>query len=82
MQTSSVNRHDVLIAAGAVIGASVAYFLKQLAPGCSIAVVEPDDVYEFASTPRASGGARGLFSSRLGYARISANQPYAEPGIV
>ena len=45
-------------------------------------VVEPDDVYEFASTLRASGGARGLFSSRPGYARVVANQPYAERGTV
>ena len=45
-----------------MIGSSVAYFLKQLAPACSIAVVEPDEVYEFASTLRASGGARRLFS--------------------
>ena len=27
-----------------------------------MAVIEPDDVYEFASTLRASGGARRLFS--------------------
>ena len=36
----------------------------------------------FASSLRASGGARRLFSWRLGYARISANPPYAERGIV
>ena len=56
------SRYDVLIAGGAVMGSSAAYFLKQLAPACSIAVVEPDEVYEFASTLRASGGARRLFS--------------------
>ncbi len=44
------------------MGSSVAYFLKQLAPGSSVAVVEPDPVYEFASSLRASGGARRLFS--------------------
>src|SRR6185295_7234044 len=43
-------------------GSSVAYFLKQLAPAASVAVVEPDELYEFASTLRASGGARRLFS--------------------
>jgi glycine/D-amino acid oxidase-like deaminating enzyme len=52
----------VLIAGGAVMGSSVACFLKQLAPACAVAVVEPDEVYEFASTVRASGGARRLFS--------------------
>ena len=56
------SRYDVLIAGGAVMGSSAAYFLKQLAPACSIAVAEPDEVYEFASTLRASGGARRLFS--------------------
>ena len=55
-------RYDVLIAGGAIMGSAVACFLKQLAPACSVAVVEPDDLYEFASTVRASGGARRLFS--------------------
>lgn len=54
--------YDVLIAGGAVMGSSVALFLKRLAPACTVAVIEPDDVYEFASTLRASGGARRLFS--------------------
>lgn len=62
MQTSPRQRYDVLIAGGAVMGSSVACFLKQLAPGCAVAVVEPDEVYELASTVRASGGARRLFS--------------------
>jgi len=62
VQTCSRQRYDVLIAGGAVMGSSVACFLKQLAPACSVAVVEPDEVYEFASTVRASGGGRRLFS--------------------
>ena len=62
MPTSPRQRYDVLIAGGAVMGSSVACFLKQLAPACTVAVVEPDEVYEFASTVRASGGARRLFS--------------------
>src|SRR5688500_11652400 len=44
------------------MGSSVALFLKRLAPACTVAVVEPDDRYEFASSLRASGGARRLFS--------------------
>ena len=55
-------RYDVVVAGGAIMGSAVACFLKQLAPACTIAIVEPDDVYEFASTVRASGGARRLFS--------------------
>lgn len=58
----AANCYDVLIAGGAVMGSSVAYFLKQLAPACSVAVVEPDELYDLASTLRASGGARRLFS--------------------
>src|SRR5438105_6350045 len=44
------------------MGSAVAYFLKRLAPGCDVAVIEADKTYEFASTLRASGGARRQFS--------------------
>src|SRR5262249_20864957 len=33
-----------------------------LSPAIDVAVIEPDRTYEFASTPRASGGARRQFS--------------------
>lgn len=56
------SNYDVVIAGGGIIGSYVAYHLKQLAPAIDVAVVEPDPSYEFASTPRASGGARRLFS--------------------
>jgi FAD-dependent oxidoreductase domain-containing protein 1 len=59
---TSRSKYDVAIAGGGIIGSYVAYFLKQLAPAIEVAVVEPDPTYEFASTPRASGGARRLFS--------------------
>src|SRR5688500_20392160 len=61
-EATTRSRYDVLVIGGALMGSSVAYFLKQLAPGCSVAVVEPDPVYEFASSLRASGSARRLFS--------------------
>ena len=44
------------------MGSSVAYFLKTLDPAIAVTVIEPDPTYEFASTVRASGGARRLFS--------------------
>lgn len=53
---------DVAIVGGAIVGSAVAYFVKQLAPGASVVVIEPDRTYEFASTLRASGGARRQFS--------------------
>jgi len=55
-------RVDVAIIGGGVIGCSVAHFVKSLASGTSVAVVEPDPTYEFASTPRASGGCRVQFT--------------------
>src|SRR6185436_4803940 len=57
-----MSRYDVVIVGGGVVGSSVAYFLKVLAPAARVAVVEPDSTYEFASTLRASGGARRQFS--------------------
>lgn len=53
---------DVLVIGGGAIGASVAYFVKQLDPGAEVAVVERDPAYTLASTPRAAGGVRRLFS--------------------
>jgi FAD-dependent oxidoreductase domain-containing protein 1 len=53
---------DVLVIGGGAIGASVAYFVKRLDPGVEVTVVERDPAYTLASTPRASGGVRRLFS--------------------
>jgi glycine/D-amino acid oxidase-like deaminating enzyme len=55
-------RTDVLIIGGGAIGAAVAYFLRLRDPSVSVTVVERDPTYELASTPRASGGVRRLFS--------------------
>jgi glycine/D-amino acid oxidase-like deaminating enzyme len=55
-------RCDVLVIGGAIMGSSVAYFLKTRAPGLDVCVVEPDPTYEWCSTLRASGGVRVLFS--------------------
>ena len=57
-----MQRHDVLIVGGAIIGSATAYFLKLLDPACDVAVIEPDSTYALASTLRASGGARRQFS--------------------
>ena len=55
-------RYDVAIVGGGVMGSSTAYFLKSLFPGTDVCVVEPDPTYALASTLRASGGVRVLFS--------------------
>ena len=57
-----MDRFDALIIGGGAMGSSVAYFQLREQPGLRVAVVEPDPTYELASTPRASGGARRLFS--------------------
>jgi glycine/D-amino acid oxidase-like deaminating enzyme len=44
------------------MGSATAAFLRELDPSVEVVVVEPDPTYEYASTVRASGGARRLFS--------------------
>ncbi|HYT98546.1 MAG TPA: FAD-dependent oxidoreductase [Casimicrobiaceae bacterium] len=56
------HRYDVVIIGGGIMGCSTAYFVKARAHGADICVIEPDPTYELASTLRASGGARVLFS--------------------
>jgi FAD-dependent oxidoreductase domain-containing protein 1 len=53
---------DVLVIGGAIMGSSVAYFLKTLDAAIDVVVAEPDPAYEWSSTLRASGGVRVLFS--------------------
>jgi FAD-dependent oxidoreductase domain-containing protein 1 len=55
-------RYDVVVIGGGAIGAAAAYFLRSHRKPCSVAVVERDPTYALASTPRASGGVRRLFS--------------------
>jgi glycine/D-amino acid oxidase-like deaminating enzyme len=55
-------RYDVAIIGGGAIGASVAYYLRTHRAPCTVAVIERDPAYTLASTPRASGGVRRLFS--------------------
>ena len=45
------------------MGASVAWWLKTLAPRTSVAVVERDSTFGIASTPRSVGGVRQQFSN-------------------
>ncbi|WP_192246531.1 NAD(P)/FAD-dependent oxidoreductase [Mesorhizobium silamurunense] len=53
---------DILIIGGGAIGSAVAYFVKLRSPTTAVSVVERDPTYGLASTPRASGGVRRLFS--------------------
>jgi glycine/D-amino acid oxidase-like deaminating enzyme len=53
---------DVAIVGGGVIGSSIALYLLRARHAATVAVIEPDPTYSLASTPRASGGFRRLFS--------------------
>ncbi|WP_425964359.1 NAD(P)/FAD-dependent oxidoreductase [Rhizobium nepotum] len=53
---------DIAIIGGGAIGSAVAYYLKMKDPTVEVTVVERDPTYNLASTPRASGGVRRLFS--------------------
>jgi FAD-dependent oxidoreductase domain-containing protein 1 len=55
-------RVDVAIIGGGAIGAAAGYFLRSHPRACRVAVIERDTSYQLASTPRASGGVRRLFS--------------------
>jgi FAD-dependent oxidoreductase domain-containing protein 1 len=55
-------RTDVVIIGCGAIGSAVAYFLKAHDPAIGVTVIERDPGYGLASTPRASGGIRRLFS--------------------
>jgi FAD-dependent oxidoreductase domain-containing protein 1 len=61
-EKEQLSRCDIAIIGGGVVGSSVGYFAKQIAPDAQVCVVEPDPTYEFASTLRASGGCRVQFS--------------------
>lgn len=55
-------RTDIAVIGGGAVGAAVAYYLRLLDPAAGVCVIERDPAYELASTPRASGGVRRLFS--------------------
>ena len=57
--------YDILIVGGGVIGSSIAYHLLNDGLDCTVAVLEKDPSYEFASTPRSMGGIRQQFSTEI-----------------
>jgi len=52
----------IVIIGGGVIGSSTAYHLAKAGHAADVVVVEPDPTYEFAASPRATGGIRQLFT--------------------
>jgi glycine/D-amino acid oxidase-like deaminating enzyme len=62
MTTTSDKKFDVVVIGGGIVGSSVAYYLMKESPTLSVAIIEPDPTYEFASALRASGGCRVQFT--------------------
>ena len=54
---------EVLIAGGAVMGASVAFWLTRMDPGIRVTVVEPDPSYATSSTALSAAGIRSQFTN-------------------
>ena len=52
----------IAIIGGGVVGSATAYYLAQAGHAADVVVIEPDPTYEFAATPRATGGIRQLFT--------------------
>src|SRR5215469_1876537 len=52
----------IAIVGGGVMGSSIAYYLALAGHAADTVVIEPDPTYEFAATPRATGGIRQLFT--------------------
>ncbi|HET8996458.1 MAG TPA: FAD-dependent oxidoreductase, partial [Acetobacteraceae bacterium] len=69
---------DVVVIGGGAIGSSIAYFLRQRTAPPRVTVVERDPSYALASTPRASGGVRQLFSGRENIALSNFSIPFFE----
>jgi FAD-dependent oxidoreductase domain-containing protein 1 len=62
--TTAVDRADVVIVGGGIVGSAVAYFLAvDLGFGGRIAIIERDTSYRVCSTARSAGGLRQQFST-------------------
>lgn len=59
---------EVLIAGGAVMGASVAFWLTRLDPGITVTVIEPDPGYATSSTALSAAGIRSQFTNPVNVA--------------
>jgi len=69
---------NILIIGGGACGAALAYFLCRLDRSVSVTVIERDPTYQLASTPRASGGVRRLFSLPENIALSNFSIPFFE----
>lgn len=56
-----MERADIVIVGGSIIGSAVAYFLLSSDPSARITIIEPDPSLYYAAAPRASGNIRQLW---------------------
>jgi glycine/D-amino acid oxidase-like deaminating enzyme len=61
MQTNTA-RFDVAIVGAGIVGASIAWWLTRLQPGLSVALIERDAGFEWASSQRSASSIRQQFS--------------------
>ncbi|HRO14714.1 MAG TPA: FAD-binding oxidoreductase [Paracoccus sp. (in: a-proteobacteria)] len=59
---------EVLIAGGAVMGASVAFWLTRMDPSLKVTVIEPDPSYATSSTALSAAGIRSQFTNEVNVA--------------
>lgn len=60
-----MQRADIIIIGGGVIGSSIAYHLLKDGFTGKLLVFEKDGMYEYASTPRSAGGIRQLYTTLI-----------------
>ncbi|NBO21023.1 MAG: FAD-binding oxidoreductase, partial [Rhodobacteraceae bacterium] len=63
MKRGDQEPQDVVVIGGAVMGASVAYWLTRMQPGLKVLVVERDPTYARASTALSAAGIRQQFTN-------------------
>lgn len=68
METALQTGRDVIVIGGAVTGASVAWWLTQIAPGLRICVIERDPTYAKAATALSVASIRSQFSNPVNVA--------------
>ena len=60
-----MEKADIVIVGGGVMGSSTAYSLRKIGFDGRIIVFEKDPIYEYSSTSRSAGGIRQLYTTAI-----------------